>query len=94
MRYTYKCDECGLESEVRHVMNEKPDVVCRGCGCIMRKKIEPPAHIITSTVGNRSILSRDRPSNREYQAYKKWEDAGGAPDAPERKAFIAERGYE
>lgn len=94
MRYTYKCDDCGLELAVSHGMNDEPDVLCSDCMCAMRKKIEPPAHIITSTIGGRSILKRDRPSNREYQAYRRWEDAGGEPDAPERNAYIEERGYE
>jgi len=92
MRYTYKCPTCKGEQELRHGMNEEPEVLC--CGVKMYRKIEAPAHIITSTVGGRSILSRDRPSNQEYRAYKAWEDAGGAPDAPERKAYLEARGYE
>lgn len=98
MRYTYRCDVCLGEVPAEHPMNEvgKIVILCPYCpgGPEMRIKIEPPAHIITSTVGGRSILGRDRPSNQEYQAYKKWEDAGGQPGTPEHKEYLARRGYD
>lgn len=98
MKYTYVCDECGTEYIVSHSMNQvgKTKIVCLFCPHLpeMRIKITPPAQIITSTVGNRSILGRDRPSNREYQAYKAWEDAGGQPGTTEHKKYLEEKGYD
>ena len=94
MRYTYKCDRCLNEVEVSHQMGNEPTIICKQCGEEMRVKITPPSHIIMSTVGNRSVLRRDTPSNREYQAYKNWEDAGGQPGTKEHKRYLEERGYD
>lgn len=96
MRYTYKCDSCDTEIQAGHSMSEVGQVmvVCPECGCDMRIKVGSPSHIITSTVGNRGILSRDRPSNREYQAYIAWENAGGEPGTKEHKRYMEERGYD
>lgn len=94
MLYVYKCDHCGSERAVIHRMDEEPAIRCAECDNEMRIKIVPGTYVITSTVGNRSILKRDTPSNREYRAYKNWEDAGGAADAPERQRYLEERGYD
>jgi hypothetical protein len=90
VRYDYKCDDCGNVVEVSHAMGEARNIVCR-CGCKMRIMIASSPPLVTGMRG-RSVLRPDTPSNKEYQAYKKWEDAGGAPDAPERKDFLAARG--
>jgi len=96
MRYTYVCDVCKSELVMSHPASELGQVVvqCPACDREMRIKITPPAQIIVSTVGNRGILGRDRPSNREYQAYKAWEDAGGQPGTTEHKKYLEEKGYE
>ena len=32
MTYDYKCDECSSIYEVKHGMNESPDLTCETCG--------------------------------------------------------------
>jgi len=90
--YTYKCDECGYVTEVTHEVDKVPCVECLNCVKRMRIKITAPSMIVTETFAGRSLLAKDRPSNAEYQAYKAWEDAGGAADAPEREAFLRAKG--
>lgn len=78
--------------EVSHSMGEAPCVVCPCCDAVMRISIRSAPPLITERMMGRSVLRPDTPSNKEYQAYKKWEEAGGHPDAPEKRDFLLARG--
>jgi DNA-directed RNA polymerase subunit RPC12/RpoP len=92
MRYDYKCDHCGQVREVRHLIGTTPEILCQ-CGERMRIAVRPPSliHVTGPGLQGRSLLSRDRPSNEEYRAYKEWEQSGGE-DGPERDAFLRAKG--
>lgn len=94
MRYDYRCENCGAVREFRHGMLEAPSFQCQECQGRMRKIIGVPAmiHVTGSGLKGRSLLKRDRPSNREYSAYKAWERSGGEADSPLRDDFLRAKG--
>jgi putative FmdB family regulatory protein len=94
MRYDYKCDNCGEEIETSHPADEEPRLHCSGCGTLLRRKITPPSmiHITGRGLKERSLLRRDKPTNREYQAYLAWERAGGDPGTKEHRDFLSAKG--
>lgn len=94
MRHEYKCPECNEVTELCHKMTDSPEVSCPRCQTKMYRRVVPPAmiHMTGSGLGARSLLSRDRPSGREYRAYQAWEESGGEPGTPEHRQFLIEKG--
>lgn len=90
--YLYVCDKCKTEQSVSYKMGDEVEIWCPSCEAQMRVKITYAPGLAFTRFGGRSVRAPDRPSNAEYQAYKKWEDAGGAPDAPERIDFLKAKG--
>lgn len=70
MRYDYICDECDYEEVHSHSMGTKPEIECPECGATMRISIRSSPDVY---MGIREIKHRDRPSNAEYRAYKRYE---------------------
>lgn len=90
MRHDYRCAACGQITEVTHMMRESPRVSCPNCGGTTYKVISVP-QIQFNRYAGRSTRQPDRPSNKEYQAYLKWEAAGGEPNTQEHKEYLASR---
>lgn len=46
MVYGYVCSTCNeVDENVVHGMNEKPEIKCKKCGAIMKRKFYPTPHI-------------------------------------------------
>jgi putative FmdB family regulatory protein len=41
--YDYRCDDCGLEVEVRHGIHDRGPSTCGSCGGVTRKAMSTPA---------------------------------------------------
>lgn len=51
MRYDYSCKDCGLEFEVSHGMNEKPQISCEECGSKNTTRLFSAPGIISKNSG-------------------------------------------
>lgn len=86
MRYDYVCDECDYEEVHTHSMGAKPTIPCPECGAPMRISIQSTPDIY---MGIREMKHRDRPSNAEYRAYRRYEKSGHPDD---RKRWLEAKG--
>jgi putative FmdB family regulatory protein len=96
MRYEYVCKACRIRMEKVQSLSEEMTVPpCPQCQEPMKRLFTSPILYFAGRMpGGRSVLSKDRPTNQEYQAYKEWESSGGDPGTQEHHKFLQIKGEE